>query len=200
MLTDYLIIYLVFVMAAALLVSLLVLRLKLPSPQIIIPVVIALIIIPALAGYVYVIYFAALPDVIVPDLKGWPVSSAMAKLQTLNLRGRAAGTISETEIPLGCVVSQRPEAGRRVKIGRLINFLTSSGERSVTVPNLLGQTAEQAATALLEKGLAAAISYEYSQGVDPGIVVGQSPLPGETLNTGASVEVTVSTVEGGDSP
>lgn len=200
MLTDYLIIYLVFVMAAALLVSLLVLRLKLPSPQIIIPVVIALIVVPALAGYIYVIYFDSLPDVIVPDLKGWPVSSAQEKLQVLNLRGRAAGTISETDIPLGCIVSQRPEAGRRVKLGRLVNFLTSSGERTVPVPNLLGQTAEQAGTALLEKGLLAAVSYEYSQGVDPGLVVGQSPLPGELLGTGSSVEVTVSTVEGGDSP
>ncbi len=191
--------YLIFVIAAALLIGLLVLRLKLPAPQIIIPLIMIVIILPVLSGYYYAVYFDSIPDMIVPDLRGMSVTAATEKLRTLDLKGRLAGQIIETEVPLGAVVSQRPEGGRRVKVGRTVNFLISANVQRVPVPNLLGQPESQLEGLLAAKGLqVSVISYEFSPGVDFGIILNQNPLPGEIVAAGTSVEVTVSTPEGGE--
>lgn len=190
--------YLVFIIVVSLLVSLLVSRLKRPSPRLIILLIVLVLGLPFLAGYFYTIYFNSIPDVTMPDLKGLPLTVALEQLKLSQLKGRVGGSIAETEITTGAVVSQRPEAGRLVKVGRTVNLLVSAKVEKVQVPNLLGQPADKMAELLGEKGLQLqTVSYEYGAGIDAGLVISQLPLPGETVEAGSGVEVTVSTFEGG---
>jgi serine/threonine-protein kinase len=110
--------------------------------------------------------------------------------------------VFDTRYPEGLTVSQRPEAGRKVKIGRIVNLLTSSGRRKVQMPNLLGRPVTQAESVILASGLILGEKrYEYAAEVDPGMVLGQSPLPAETVEAGSAVFMTVaSSVEVENSP
>jgi beta-lactam-binding protein with PASTA domain len=196
MLIQYLSFYLLFVIAASILVSLLVLKLKFPAPKVAIPSVIAVMLLPALVGYLYVAYFASIPETIAPDLTGLPLEKAVEKLESLDLKGRYAGSLFNMKYPEGSVVSQQPEGGRRVKIGRVVSLLTSSGKRRVTVPNLLGRPAVQAEAVLAAKELfLGEIVTDFVPELDPGLILTQSPLPGDEVEAGSFVNITVTATE-----
>ncbi len=200
MLITYLSLYLVFIMAVSIVVSLLVLKLKLPAPHIFIPSIIIIILLPAILGYFYVTYFTSIPEVVVPDVRGAQLEHALAELESLNLAGKHLGNVFDAQHPEGYVVSQRPEAGRMVKVGRRVSLLTSSGKRKVVVPNLLGRAADQAEAVLAAKNLfLGEVEKEFVSELDPGIILSQDPMPGEEVETGTRLSITVSDIEGLDS-
>ncbi len=193
MFASYLSIYLVFLIVISVLVGFLVLRLNIPQPKLVIPLIIAAILAPAVLGYYYMTYFTAIPEVIVPNLRGYPIGGALDKLKELGLEGRFSGTVFDSKVPEGSVVSHRPEAGQRVKMGRTIKLLTSSGSRLVQVPNLLGRPAEQATAVLAAKGLQLGrVDYSPVPGMETGIILSQAPLPAVEVESGASVNLTIS--------
>jgi len=198
MFASYLSIYLIFLIFISVIVSLLVLRLHIPNPKIVIPLIIAAILAPAVLGYFYVTYFTAIPEVVVPNLRGYPIAEALDKLKESGLDGRFSGTVFDSNVPEGSVVSHRPEADRRVKQGRIVKLLTSSGKRLVQVPNLLGRPAEQATAVLAAKGLQLGrVDYSPVPGMETGIILSQAPLPAIEVDAGSSVNLTVSqSVEG----
>jgi beta-lactam-binding protein with PASTA domain len=133
---------------------------------------------------------------VVPDLTGLPLEEAVEKLESLDLEGRFAGSLFNMDYPEGSVVSQQPEGGRRVKIGRMVNLLTSSGKRKVNVPNLLGRPSIQAEAVLAAEGLfLGVVIADFVPELDPGIILTQNPLPGEEAEAGSSVDITVSGTE-----
>ena len=195
MLITYVSFYLAFIILVSILISLLVLKLNLPKPQIIIPITIV-ILLPIIVGYFYLTYFTSIPETVVPHLTGLPLEKAFEELESLDLKGRFAGTVFDMRHPEGSVVSQRPEGGRRVKIGRVVRLLASSGKRKVNVPNLLGRLAVQAEAVLAAKGLfLGEVEKDFVFELDPGIILTQNPLPGEEVEAGSSVNITVSTTE-----
>lgn len=196
MLVDYLNYYLIFIIVLSLLISLIVLRSKSRSLKMIIPLIMALMLLPAVIGYFYFINFASIPEAVVPDLTGMPLEEAQAKLELLKLKGRLGGSVFDMKQPEGNVVSQRPEGGRRVKIGRVVNLITSSGKRKVLVPNLLGRPAPQAEAVLSAEGLLLGEkSEDYAPELDPGIILAQVPLPGDEVDVGSYVGITVSSAK-----
>ncbi|KPJ67605.1 hypothetical protein AMJ44_07230 [candidate division WOR-1 bacterium DG_54_3] len=196
MLITYLSFYLIFIILVSILIGLLVMKLNLPKPQLVIPLIMAIILSPLIIGYFYVTYFNSIPETVVPDLTGLPLEEAFEKLEALDLKGSFAGTIFDMKFPEGSVVSQRPEGGRRVKVGRVIRLLTSSGKRKVMVPNLLGRPAVQAEAVLAAKGLLLGESeQDFVPELDPGIILTQNPLPGEEVDSGSYVNITISTTE-----
>lgn len=199
MFIEYLSYYLIFVVVASLVTALLVLRFRFPNPRITIAVMLAVIMLPGLLVYLYGTYFTSIPEVAVPDLKALTLDEAFVKLEVLGLKGRHAGNLFDTRYPEGVIVSQQPESGRRVKVGRTVSLLTSSGKRKVIVPNLLGRPLAQAEAVLAAKGLyIGAVSKDEVGQVDPGLVLAQSPLPGEEIDSGSYIGLSVSaTPEGG---
>ncbi|MFH1683933.1 MAG: PASTA domain-containing protein [Candidatus Margulisiibacteriota bacterium] len=194
MLTEYLSYYLIFVIAASILIALIVLRVKFFAPRYLLPIIAVVILFPAMIVYLYFTYFTSIPEVLVPDLTGMRQEEAFVKLESLKLKGREAGKVFDMMYDEGRVVSQRPEGGRKVKVGRSVSLLTSSGKRSVLVPNLLGRLAVQARAVLSANGLILGMaSEEYVPELDPGIILAQSPLPGEEIDAGSYISITVST-------
>ncbi|MFC1568154.1 PASTA domain-containing protein [Candidatus Margulisiibacteriota bacterium] len=188
--------YLLLVVVASLAVSLLVFKLKFPKPRVVIPVAIAIVLVPALLGYLYVTYFTSIPETTVPDLSGLPLETALERLEALDLKGKFAGSLFNMRYPDGSVISQQPESGRRVKVGRVVSLMTSSGKRKVQVPNLLGRPAIQAEAVLLAKGLRLGeVASDYVPELEPGMILSQNPLPGDELDTGSLVRITISATE-----
>lgn len=193
MITTYLSLYLVFIIVIALVISLIVWRLHLPSPRLVISLLLLFIVSPLIVGYIAIIYFDSLPETIVPEVIGLTWEQAQAKLEEADVRPRLAGNVYEMKYPEGSVVSQRPEAGRRVKVGRVVNLMISSGKRRVKVPDLIGRPLTQVQAVLLAAGLQVGqVREEKNQEVASGAVITQEPLPGEEVETGRLVDLLVS--------
>jgi len=194
MITTYLSLYLVFVIFVTLIISLIVLRLRLPSPRLIVILMVVFILSPLIIGYFYVTYFSSIPEVVVPDVTGMMVDAAKEKLEALDLQAKLAGSVYEMKYPEGYIVSQRPEAGRRVKVGRIVSLMISSGKRKVTVPNLLGRPLSQVDTVLSAAELQLGeVRSERNLEAPEGTVLAQEPLPGEEAEMGKAVDLLVST-------
>ena len=194
MISGYLSLYLVFVILASLIVGLLVLRLKLPSPRLIITLLIIFIVSPLIVGYLYLVYFDSLPEVTVPNVTGVAFDVAKERLEADSLRAREAGNIFDAKYPEGFVVSQRPEGGRNVKAGRIINLMINSASSKVPVPDLLGKPFSQAGAILQAADLAQGdVRWEKNPGLAEGTIIAQEPLPGEQGVTGSKVDLLVST-------
>ena len=192
MLVEYFTIYLVFVMVLAALAVFFVFRWKSFRLRIALPLILALVCLPAVGVYCYSIYFNSIPDVIVPDLAGTRLETAFTRLDSMKLHYRHAGTVYDMKYPEGIVVSQRPEAGRKVKLGRTVSLLTSSGKRRVQVPNLLGRPLDQATAVLEARGLLLGkTEQDYVPEIEAGTVLTQVPLPGEEIEVGTFVDLTI---------
>lgn len=89
-------------------------------------------------------------EVEVPEVVGLPLEDAIVLLQEQGFESAAHEKRPDTLYPEGTVVGQRPGAGAKVKKGRLVQLVISSGEESVRVPYLLGLTLEQA-TAIAQR-------------------------------------------------
>lgn len=196
MLTSYISLYLVFLIVASLAVGLLVLKLRLPSPRLIIAVIVIFIVSPFIIGYFYLAYFDSLPETRVPDVSGMPLEIAQKAIEAAQLQPRNAGSTYEMKYPEGTVVSQRPEAGRVVKVGRVVNLIVSSGREKVPAPNLLGRPFSQAEVVLSAKSLKVGeVRYERNLSAEEGTILAQEPLPGEDAEVGGGVDLLVATTQ-----
>jgi serine/threonine-protein kinase len=129
-------------------------------------------------------------------MRGKALNEAEVLLSQSRLRSHFSGSVYDDQITTGLVVSQRPEAGRVVKVGRIVNLFTSSGRRQVQVPNLLGRPYDQAAEVLVNTGLnVGSVSFDYVADMDSGLVLSQDPLPGASTEAGALINLAVSTSE-----
>lgn len=145
-------------------------------------------------GYYYLVYFNSLPETVVPDVRGMPLKSALEKLEKLELEGREVGRVFEVKYPAGWVVSQRPEPGRKVKVGRTVNLMVSSGREKVIVPNLIGRNLSQVDAVLSATELKLGeVKRETQPHLEEGIVIAQEPLPNEEVLVGSQVNLIVST-------
>jgi len=123
----------------------------------------------------------------VPDVVGQTYDVAKADLEGRGLKVVRRDEISDS--PIDEVIKQSPEAGLLVRTGRTI-VLTVSGSE-VTVPNLVGQSYEQAEAALQKRGLLASKVEVDAPDKLPGTVISTDPASGQKVAKGSSVAVTV---------
>jgi beta-lactam-binding protein with PASTA domain len=105
------------------------------------------------------------------------------------------GTVSyeySDAVAAGVVISQSPVAGTTVAVGSSVDLVVSLGQP--IVPDVEGQTEADANTAItaVDNLTVGAVSYEYSDAVAAGVVIGQNPVAGTTVAVGASVDIVVS--------
>jgi serine/threonine-protein kinase len=104
--------------------------------------------------------------------------------------------------PVGTVIGQSPGGGAVLPLGSLIHLTLSNGEPPKTVvPNVVGMTREAALSTLHGKGFTATSVFTpvHDKKLD-GIVVRQSPAPGQKVDDGSNVTITVGHYEPGPSP
>ena len=192
MLVNYLTYYLIFIIFASFLVSLMLVFQKKQILKLIVPIILVIFVAPLFMGYIYFAYFTSVPEILVPDLHGLTVEKSIAQLKEIGLQGKSSGSVFDMRIAEGRVVSQSPEKGRKVRQGRMVNLIISSGRQKIIVPNLLGRPVAQVKEMLLAKGLRLGkISREKVAELNSGTVLAQTPLPGEEVNIKSWISITV---------
>jgi len=189
---TWLVLYLVFIILSLLVISYLVTKLDVPRPHLIIFVLAILIISPIVASYFYSTYIAPMPEVSVPNVAWLDLDEARSKLEKAGLKARISEKAYEKNVPEGKIISQRPEAGRRVKLGRIVSLKISIGERTVNVPNLVGRPFSQIEVVLAAVGLKIGEKkFSVSEQFQSDVVISQFPLPDEEVPVGSKISIVI---------
>jgi serine/threonine-protein kinase len=125
----------------------------------------------------------------IPDVSGLSEDDGFAQL---GQAGFAVRTVSEpsSSVSKGNVTRTDPPAGTLAARGSTVRMFVSTGNPSVSVPNVIGQTEAEARSALSAKGLSASTITQ----VDPaneGKVIAQTPSGGSPVNPGSNVTLTI---------
>lgn len=131
---------------------------------------------------------AGLAQVQVPTLTGLASSQdAATALAEVDLK---LGSVTEknSDQPEGMVLSQNPPAGTTVSSGSSVNIVVSNG--MVNVPNVVGQSEEQARATLTNAGFNVQVVYQ-SSSQPAGTVLAQSPPATSTARKGTQITITV---------
>ena len=97
--------------------------------------------------------------------------------------------VASDTVPEGQFVSADPAVGTEVEVGETVNVAFSSGPNAVEVPDVTGQSQDQAAAALRAAGLEVGQVTEENAdaSVDVGDVIRSDPAAGATAAPGAAV-------------
>jgi serine/threonine-protein kinase len=94
-------------------------------------------------------------------------------------------------VEVGRVFDQDPAAGTRVDKDTSVVIFVSSGRAKTTVPDVVGETRDDAVAMLTAANLQVSVAEVYSE-QDPGTVTAQKPGPGTRLVEGETVFINVS--------
>ncbi|MHC4575531.1 MAG: PASTA domain-containing protein, partial [Planctomycetota bacterium] len=122
------------------------------------------------------------------------MSEADARLAITAVDNLQIGNVTyeySDSVGVGLVISQSPAGYTRVPIGSSVELVVSLGQPEV--PNVLGMNVSGASSAITAAGLTVGtLTYEYSDTVPSGLIIGQDP-PGETAApVGTEVDLVVS--------
>jgi len=137
-------------------------------------------------------------DVTVPDLVGRELSLAELDLRALGLKVDVADRRYDLRIAAGRIITQSVAAGLKIRQGETITVVLSRGRESVTVPNVVNITFDQAKGILTNAGFAVDRRDAPSAQAPAGVVFRQEPPPQSAAPPGSAVVVYVS--QGGAAP
>jgi beta-lactam-binding protein with PASTA domain len=129
------------------------------------------------------------PGVKLPSVVGLAAADAAKRLQDMKLTPTLKQVPSK-EAP-GTVIAQKPPAGALAKPGTPVVLEVSKSKTSVAVPDVSGQTQQDATAALRQAGLNATVA-QVPSSQPKGTVVAQSPAAGQKVAQGRSVRLNVS--------
>ncbi|HEY8463515.1 MAG TPA: Stk1 family PASTA domain-containing Ser/Thr kinase [Bacillota bacterium] len=139
------------------------------------------------------------PEVVVPNLIGKDLNEARELLKQRNLNIKVINQLYSSEYPINRIISQRPPAGRRKKVQTDIEVTVSKGPTLVKVPNLIGKNKLEVELALETAGLKLGeIVKTYRPDAPDGVVIKQMPEEHTQIEQGASVSITINTMETGN--
>ena len=144
-------------------------------------------------GTVHFQYNPAKQPVPIPDgLIGQPIPTVEAALTKLGLQVKQIPTASDT-VAVGLVISTDPPAGTSVLPGTSVNVAVSTGKGQAVVPNVQGETQDQATKDLTAAGFVVGqVQQENSDTITAGSATRTDPANGSTLDRGSKVTLFVS--------
>jgi serine/threonine-protein kinase len=131
----------------------------------------------------------------VPDIVG---KSFLEASQILNQRGLGTPIIEgekyNISMPEGYIVEQKPKAGSKVKIGREIKVFVSKGTEAGVVPDVIGETVEDAKPVLQASGLEIGTITKVHSSDHPkeGLIIAHTPPPNAMVQKGVKINLLVS--------
>jgi len=127
------------------------------------------------------------PRVEVPNLVGQAYADAAQQLEGLGFKVSRKDEINDA--PVDQVIDQEPEGGLLYPKGRTV-VLTASA-RQVPVPNVVGQTFDDANRELLQMGLTVARVDQETPDQAPNTVLAMNPAAATKVDKGTAVQLTV---------
>jgi serine/threonine-protein kinase len=100
--------------------------------------------------------------------------------------------VFDAVIPAGQVVGTDPAVGEVVAPNTPVDLLVSKGPEPIQVADLTNRRVAAATGSLEERGLIVNVIERFSEKIEQGRVIGQSPAPGTTIPSGSTVELLVS--------
>ncbi|MCI6649275.1 MAG: Stk1 family PASTA domain-containing Ser/Thr kinase [Lachnospiraceae bacterium] len=128
----------------------------------------------------------------VPDLEGFSVSQAKAALKEKGLEFAKAGEESSDDVDKGDITRTDPEAGTKVEPGSTVQVYISSGKGDISVPSVIGDSEEEAKATLEAAGFDVETRSDYSDSVEKGKVMIQTPEADTKGKEGDTVTITIS--------
>jgi serine/threonine-protein kinase len=128
-----------------------------------------------------------------PAVLGLDEAAATAELEKAGLDAEAGEPAYSENVAAGLVIATDPKPGGKVLDGGTVTLVLSLGPERYDVPDLTGQTEDQAQDALAATNLAFGKSIgRWSEKVPEGQVIRTAPKAGTTLKPGASVNLVLS--------
>jgi beta-lactam-binding protein with PASTA domain/tRNA A-37 threonylcarbamoyl transferase component Bud32 len=126
----------------------------------------------------------------VPDVLGLTEVDARRRIRRAGFKPVLAREGS-AKVPAGSVIRSDPSAGARIERGSRVTLFVSTGPKEVTVPDVVGQDQNEAASRLRDEGLGVIIR-ERASGEPADTVVDQNPAAGQQVDEGSTVTLFVS--------
>jgi serine/threonine-protein kinase len=144
------------------------------------------------AGEVLLIVSKGKDRIEVPELVGLTVEAATAALKSKNLKiGRVSEKYNYT-LEAGLIIDGNPPSGSPVRKDSSVDLIISKGPEQVELTNFVGKTSDQAQSELTSAGLIVNSNYEYSETVEIGTVISQTPSDVSTIGKGEKIELVIS--------
>lgn len=124
----------------------------------------------------------------VPNLDGKTVEEAKQRLKQAGLELGSQNKQPSSE-PEGTIIGSEPPGGERVSRGTSVDVTVSGG--GATVPNVLGDSVDQARSRLEGAGFVVSVQQQTTTNGTPGTVITQSPEGGSKAGPGSVVTITV---------
>jgi F0F1-type ATP synthase assembly protein I len=147
------------------------------------------------SGVIYSLLVGTKPnEVIVPDVTGMKLSQAQKILAERNLKLRVVRWEFSKEVPPEHIIRmESPEPNQRVLEGREVRVVASQGAAKVIVPDLSGQSLQDALATIKNAKLRLGQRVDtYSETVSAGYVIGQQPPPSAEVPEETPINIIVS--------
>jgi beta-lactam-binding protein with PASTA domain/predicted Ser/Thr protein kinase len=127
----------------------------------------------------------------VPAVAGLPTEEAEQQLQDAGFETRVEREFSD-QVERGRVIDTQPPSGSVVERGTTVLLRVSRGVEQATVPDVVGDSEDEARSALESAGLRAGeVSERESTADEPGTVLEQDPAAGAEVDRGSSIDLVV---------
>jgi serine/threonine-protein kinase len=125
------------------------------------------------------------------DFRGKPFTEAKLLLEDRGLRVEENLEINDS-VPEGQIFDQAPPPGTKLRPGQAVTLTVSQGRGRVAVPDVTGDSLDDAQSRLRDAGLEVRFRQEPSNRVDQGKVIRTNPAARVQVDKGSTVEVFVS--------
>jgi beta-lactam-binding protein with PASTA domain len=130
---------------------------------------------------------------ILPKVVGMPEATAMQVLKDAGYEPIKYEVQYDNKAKEGTIIRQTPEGGDETKPGRKVYLIISSGKEMVMIPNLIGVPLKDARMILVRANLdVGKQSTAFSDSVQSGSVISQSPPAGSKISTAQKIDIVVS--------
>ena len=127
------------------------------------------------------------------DIKNRNLDEVIKILNSEDYKYEVSDTLYTNKFKLGTIVDQYPKPNTRVKSGRTVRLKIAQPEKSVAIPNLIGQSRRSAELELNQMGLLIDTVYaEYNPEYPNGTIAWQYPKAGDRRKKGMGIQITVS--------
>lgn len=128
----------------------------------------------------------------VEDVTGMTMAEAKELLNKSGLGVRKAATEASDEYEEGEIIRQTPEAGSMTAANSTIEVTVSSGPARIDIPNVKGMTEAEAEKTLKDAGFSVTSTQGYSDTVEKGNVISQTPGANSLGNKGDTITLVIS--------
>ena len=128
----------------------------------------------------------------VPVIAGMTPDAATSAIVAAGLKVGTTTQSFSTTISTGMVIDADPVAGTPVRRNSIVNLVISKGIQQLTLTSYVGKSGDQASNELTSAGFKVISTFGYSDSIQAGSVISQSPDGANPVPAGSTVSIVVS--------